>query len=237
MSAEYFNVPALSASLAKQLIKSAAHAKWYLDNKSKTTPAMAFGTAVHAAILEPHRNDVFVVKRHSWTTKEGKEEREQLEETGLPILKQEDVDTIYRIRDAVLSVPVVRDALEVGAKEVGRYWEGRGVPCKGKADLVAGDTVFDIKTTTDATPRGFLSSVYKYQYGIQARHYLDGFDAADFIFVAVETEPPHAVGLYRLSDTLLIRASHDLDVCARRYADAMKTGNWPGLGDDVQLIG
>lgn len=240
MSEEYFSVPALSASLAKALIKSAAHAKWYIDHPTEPTPAMAMGTAVHAAILEPHRQDVFVVRPEGLDrrTKEGKARYAELEAAGLPIITQEDADAVQRIRDAVLAVPTVRDALEIGSKEVGHYWEGRGVRCKGKADLVTPDVIFDIKTCTDATPRGFLSSVYKYRYDIQARHYLDGFDHCDdFIFVAVETAPPYAVGLYSLSGALMERANADLDVCARRYRHGMETGIWPGLETTVQTIG
>lgn len=239
MSAEYFSIPALSASLAKQLIKSAAHAKHYLDHPTEPSPAMALGTAVHAAILEPHRQDVFVVRPDDLDrrTKDGKARYAELLSAGLPILTQAEADDVRRIRDAVVRVPVVRDALEVGETEVGKFWEGRGVNCKAKGDLVAGYTIFDVKTCTDATPRGFLSSVYKYRYDLQARHYLDGFEADEFIFVAVETDPPYAVGLYSLSDVMLDRASGDLDICARRYADALKTGIWPGLETEIQVIG
>ena len=71
---DYFAVPALSASLAKKLAISAAHGREFMLNPPKQTPAMAFGTAVHATILEPHRQDVFVVRPDDLDrrTKDGK---------------------------------------------------------------------------------------------------------------------------------------------------------------------
>ena len=234
---DYFSVPALSASLAKQLVRSAAHGREYMLNPPKQTAAMAIGTVAHALILEPHRQDVFVIKRENWTTKEGKAEKAALEATGLPILTQAEADAAQRMRDSVLAIPDIASAIANGKTEVPSFWDGRGVNCKAKADLVCGDTIFDIKTTDDASPRAFLSAVYKWKYAAQAAHYLDGFDGADFIFIAVEKTAPYGVGIYRLTPAMLREGDAMMQIAAERYAHGMATGEWPGLTHDIIEIG
>lgn len=235
---DYFSVPALNASLAKQLIKSAAHGREYMLNPLRPTASMQLGTAVHAAILEPHKTP-FVVRPADLDrrTKDGKAAYAALEAGGLPILTQDEADAVQRIRDNVLAIADVASALSHGKTEVPAFWDGRNVSCKAKADLVAGDAVFDIKTCQDASQRGFLSSVYKYGYALQARHYLDGFDASEFIFIAVETSAPYAVAVYDLSDDLLSKGDKFLDIAAARYRHGMNTGEWPGFDSHVVTLG
>jgi hypothetical protein len=223
----YFDVPALNATLAKQLVKSAAHGKNYLDNPPKTTAAMAFGTVVHSAVLEPHK-PAFATKRENWTTKAGKEERALLQELGLPILDEEESVAVRCIRENVMSIPRIADAIEKGEVEVPVYWTSYGVPCKARADLICGSTIYDLKTCTDASPRGFVNNVWRFGYHIQCAHYLEGFNAREFIFVAVETQAPYNVGLYTLSEIAINTGERAMALAAERYEHGMRTGEWPG---------
>ena len=79
MQNDYFDIEALSASGAKLMLKSPAHYRYWKDNPKDPTPAMTFGTIVHALVLEPHRDisKLYAVKTMNWTTKEGKEEKAQ----------------------------------------------------------------------------------------------------------------------------------------------------------------
>jgi exodeoxyribonuclease VIII len=236
---DYFKVPALSASLAKELLKSAAHGKYRLDNPMQPTASMQLGTAVHGLILEPHRQDIFVTRPADLDrrTKDGKARYAELEAAGLPILTQDEADTAYRMRDAVLAVRDVASALAHGNTEVPAFWDGRGTSCKAKADLVCGDVVLDVKTCVDASPRGFEKQIWSYRYFTQARHYMDAFDAKQFIFVAVESAAPYGVGVYDLSQNLLDRGDRDLDIAAARYQHGIRTGEWPGYNSEIQMIG
>jgi len=234
----YFDVPALSASLAKQLVRSAAHGKAYMDAPKKPTASMQFGTAVHAVILEPEKS-AFVIRPDDLDrrTKEGKLHYAELEASGLPILTSQEAYAVMRIRDNILSIPAIEIALRSGKTEVEHYWDGRDVKCKAKADLVDGSTIYDIKTTQDASCYGFRKAIRQYQYGLQARHYLDGFGAERFIFIAVETEPPYAVGLYELTHRTLEEAGDWLAIAAERYCVGMSEGRWPGYSEAVWPIG
>ena len=63
----------------------------------------------------------------------------------------------------------------------------------------------DIKTTTDASYKGFQKATANYRYHVQAAHYLNTFQLATqqrprgFIFIAVEKSYPHAVQVFEAS--------------------------------------
>ena len=234
--AEYFSVPALNSSLAKKLVVSAAHGRGYMVNPPNPSPSMQLGTAAHTVVFEPHKTP-FVMKQLNWTTKEGKAERELLQATGLPILDQGEVAAVMQIRENVMAIPEVAAAIEKGITEAPAYWEQRGVSCKARADLIHDGVIYDLKTCQDASPRAFMSSIWKYGYHISARHYMDGFGAKRFILIAAETTPPYAVALYDLSDGMLAIGDQLLDVAARRYAHGLATGEWPGFGSSVMTLG
>jgi len=91
-----------------------------------------------------------------------------------------------------------------------------------------------------ASPDGFPREMRTYGYDLQAAFYLRtlreaGFDAKKFIFVAVEKEPPYAVGLHVMTDRYLehanVRVTRTLEkINAAIAADDYTTG-WPMIND------
>ena len=238
---EYFALEALSASGAKLLKKSPMH--YFADRlKSRTpTPAMVFGTVVHRLALEPER-EAFVVKRLNWASKDGKVEREKLEATGLPILSETDGDRALAIRDALWSDSRVAELLEGAENEQAMLWEQHGVRCKAKADAIQGGVIVDLKTTIDASPAGFARAVANFSYHMQAAHYSDGVrlargvTAPDFVFIAVETQPPYAIGIYRLDAASIAAGAREMKRAADLYRDCMAKQEWPGYSRDVVTL-
>jgi hypothetical protein len=239
--AEYFALEALSASGAKLLKKSPLHYKADRKRQRTPTPAMVFGTVVHALALEPHKTP-FAVKRLNWASKDGKAEREALEATGLPILSEADADRALAIQEALLCDPEVCALLNAAEKEQPMIWDQHGVRCKAKADAIAPGMIVDLKTTIDAGPREFQRSVATFGYHIQAAHYLDGYAATkgerakDFVFIAVESQPPHAVALYRLDAVSLEAGRREMKRAAALYRECITTGIWPGYSRNVETL-
>ena len=85
MSAEdYRNDEAFSRSQLFKLSKSPAHFKYALENPEVETPALAFGTAFHAYVLEKDKFDseYIVAPKLDRRTKEGKALAAQIEASG-----------------------------------------------------------------------------------------------------------------------------------------------------------
>lgn len=236
MQNDYFDIEALSASGAKELLRSPAHYRHWKDTAKEPTPAMIFGTLVHALILEPDRSlsSVVSVKQHSWVTKEGKAERDMLQALGLPIVSQQDADRAQRVRDAVLTHSGAAELLAGATCEKNYQWTGytAGVACKGGIDAVGPAGIVDIKTTIDASPEGFARRIRSLNYHLQAAHYIDGVSSVDrvmhgFNFVAVETFAPYAVACYQLDHNALQAGYATMDRLASVYARCLATGDWP----------
>ena len=121
-------------------------------------------------------------------------------------------------------------------------WDQHGVKCKAKADAIGDGVVIDLKTTIDAAPHEFQRSIATFGYFRQAAHYLDGYEATkgerakDFIFVAVESQPPHAFALYRLDAASIAAGRLEMKRAAAVYRDCMQSGNWPGYEPGIATL-
>lgn len=246
----YHAHPGVNASLLKEMTRSPLHA-WarYIDpnrKPSEPTPAMAFGTACHSAVLEP---DAFAAEYVTAPegidrrTKEGKERWAafEAEAAGRTVLKADEHEAILAIRAAVMAHGLAGTWLANGEAEVSWFAESPdhpGLILRGRTDrtVVVGDgalLVGDLKTTTDATRSAFVAEIYRRNYHLQAAFYVDllalcGHPVGHFVFIAAEKTHPYAVGVYHLDP-------EDLEVGRQAYkrelakvADCLASGRWPG---------
>ena len=239
-AAQYHATDAVSASLLKQIAKSPAHARAYLQQQQEPTAAMLFGTAFHTCILELDRfRAEYAVFQGDKRTKDGKATYEALVADGKTIITQGDYDTLMAMADSIEQHPAASALLNLEHKnEVSMFWEDEetGLQCKCRPDIWAGMILVDLKTTEDASPEGFARSIQTYGYGIQAAHYLAGSGADAFIFVAVEKKAPYAVAVYEL-DPL------SLEICETKrrglleyWANCREADMYPAYSDECQLI-
>ncbi len=110
-----------------------------------------------------------------------------------------------------------------------------GIQCKVRPDIWTGSVVGDLKTTNDASYRGFQSSAYKYGYYLQAGMinqalYSLGIEMEKFIFIAIEKDEPYAVGLYALDDDAVFWGSQQFDELMEKVARCIESKNWPDYG-------
>jgi exodeoxyribonuclease VIII len=99
----------------------------------------------------------------------------------------------------------------------------------------------DLKTTRDASPRGFGSAIANYGYAIQAAHYIAGcrsvgHEIENFVFLAVEKEPPYAVGCYVLTPDVLASAETKRLALLDLLATCRATNRWPAYSDRIETI-
>lgn len=244
---DYHAIDALSASGAKHLLRSPAH---YLAQKEKPmepTAAMRLGTAVHTMILEPEKADIEIARapKVDKRTKVGKETLElfEREHQGKLILDADAYDRAAAIAEAVSKHPIAAKLLQGGQSEVSMLWKAYdGIPCKARFDYYKGDGIIDVKTTQDASPEGFARSIASLKYHMQAAHYLQGYrevtgwDAEHFTFIAVESEAPHAIGIYVLDEPSLQSGRMLMERAAFAFQKANDRASWKGYNPEPMTI-
>ena len=65
---------------------------------------------------------------------------------------------------------------------------------------------------------------------------LTGKQHSEFIFLAVEKEPPYAVAVYEATHEMLHTAQKQIAPLLDVYAECLKTDVWPGYKDELQQI-
>lgn len=243
---EYHSWDALSASGAKQLLRSPAHYLAAKENEREPTPAMKFGTLVHAMVLEPETidTDFVAMPKIDRRTSAGKQQAELFAATnaGKMIIDMDDFQRAQKTAEAVRSHHLYNDLLKGASVEQSFRWDQHGVPCKARMDAVHADLIVDLKTTQDASPDGFAKTMAGLKYYVQAAHYLDGFarvtgtEARNFIFIAVETEAPYAVGVYELDYVALEAGRHKMALAAEAYKATKSTTAWKGYSPQIETL-
>jgi exodeoxyribonuclease VIII len=255
-NATYHAHAAVSKSHLDLVAKSPLH-YWsrYLDPNrvpQEPTAAMAIGSAVHTHVLELNQwNAQYVVAPAGIDrrTKVGKAEWEVFQ-TAIgtrTVISREDADLVMKIGRSVLSHPAAAYLLGLpGKAETTHMWvdEATGLQCKCRPDwlLDDGSMIVDLKTTEDASPRGFQKSIAQWRYHVQASWYLDGLQHAtgkrpeQFVFIAVEKKPPFVCAVY-VADAQMIEIGRDT---ARRDLDKLNVCKaadyWPGYSDGIEQI-
>ncbi|WP_244829199.1 PD-(D/E)XK nuclease-like domain-containing protein [Caballeronia sp. TF1N1] len=245
---DYHARDALSASGISKLLRSPAHYHVWRKAPHTQTAAMAFGTVVHALVLEPHREPPVSIApacdRRSSADKAIWADFEANLKGRVP-LKQEEFNRAQRVRDAVWANAGARLLLDDIASEVSLFWtdDQFDIPCKARVDAVRADHgVVDLKTTSDAAPTAFARSVAHLNYHAQAAHYWRAVEHTlhasppFFAWIAIETDPPFGLRCYVI-DSQVLRLGGDLaDRAASIYAAALRTGRWQGYIETIEPL-
>ncbi len=220
---DYHSGPGHSSSTVRRFMQSEVHA---LEEEVKDSPALRFGTAAHAYIVEGENafaKEIACISGSPYT-KANKELKADFEERGYTVISADDREKIH-----AMSRHLIPEADKYLHPDVGEYpsvfevpheraiyWYEGDLLLKVKSDVLRHPIkspyatneiiLVDYKTTQDCSPYGFLQSVKKYQYDIQAAWYKRGFEKAgfkvtDFYFVAQEKTMPFANKIFRVSES------------------------------------
>lgn len=244
--------PAASNSALSKLYQSPSHLRAYLNRETEDSQSLVMGRAIHCAVLEPDdfagRFGRFVGDRR---TKEGKAQFASL--SGLfgdgKVLKAEEFDRCVKVRDAVFCHRWSVRLLD-GQKEVSIVWDdpASGVRCKARLDCYTpqlnGGAVVDLKSTRDASRRGFARAVREYGYYRQAAFYLTGaravgFQVEHFVNIAVESDVPFNVQPYRMNEGAIDAGQQELVKLLYDYKRLMEIprSEWPvGYSAEVEDV-
>lgn len=246
--AEYDALPGVRWShLARIRDGSELHLRDYLDRRAdRDTDSLRRGRLAHTLLLQPERYEedytVFPGRRQgkAW-------EAFEKEHADTCILRPEDIDRAEGMVDALRSNEHAAPYLGAGLAEGTIEWtDGRsGVACKARPDWLTlapeGLVIVDVKTARTIDDRFFGIAANRYGYHAQLAHYRAGLIArgvqvARVVILAVESAPPHDVGVFVLDEPALDLGASIVDDMLTRYAVALRTDRWPGrFGAPVPL--
>lgn len=161
---------------------------------------------------------------------------------GRTVLSPAEWRKLYLMRDSVMAHPTARKLIEMaGAVESSIFWRDRETAelCRARPDKVIDSlgVVVDLKSSADASERGFNQSIGQYRYHVQDSYYSEGCTRAlwkpkDFLFIVIGSTrdrrryPCHVRSLPD-EQREMGRAAWRMDLAT--YAHCRTTGLWNGI--------
>lgn len=203
----------VSSSGLKQILRSPAHFRRYLNRKEESLPHLDLGTAVHCAILEPERfrhEYVPIPVRHIDIFHE-EDMRLIQDEKHVRFLTESQMAVVEGIVEQLERKPDIMKLLQIGRAEKSIFWqdEETGIRCKIRPDmLVLPDFILELKTTFDASVAVFQRTCLMQLYHMAAAMYRDGVgqvtgERPSYMFVVASRFPPYTVETFVPSPAML----------------------------------
>jgi len=219
--------------------------KKYLHGKTAIqipTKAMEEGTAVHTFFLENnkfHEEYIFRPEGLNARTKEGKEWMKENE--GKKILSYEWKENLDSMNESIMNSPAKIIYNNDNYSELSFFWDDLyGIRGKCRPDCLSYNDrfVLDLKTTQDASPKGFQKSIGGFCYHIQAAWYLRGLRKLgvvvdEFLFVAIEKTPPFCVGVYRADKEMLEEGEKKVEEALNIIQQCNKNRHWADYTPEI----
>lgn len=235
---EYHKSDAISSSDVKAVLTSTP---FHWRNKTRTeTPAMALGTAVHDMVLEGGKATLRGPENrrgNAWKDAEAKAKAD-----GKTLLVEADYDRCQDISAALMAdeacakVLAAEDAIREASIFVTCPTTGLELRCRPDIYVPSTKVMGDVKTTQDASPRGFVRQCYQLRYDVQGAFYkyvaeLAGWETLYFVFLSVESNSPHATCLHSLGLEALEIGKRDMMRGLQQIKEAQEANDystgWP----------
>jgi exodeoxyribonuclease VIII len=228
-------------SSLKEMARSPAHYRYALTHPREETDAMVLGRACHTACLEPMR---FLRDYVLWEggRRAGKEWEEFLVRSGdRTPLRPQDLELATGMQAAIEAHPAARELLRGpgSTAETVIAWDDGGTLCKARLDILNQPEhyIVDLKSTSDLSRFETQAASMKYHGQLafyhRAARALTGKHFEAFI-VAVESKPPHDVGVWQLSEETLALGRELTSDLLRKLRECTESDTWPGSRPDVK---
>lgn len=221
-------------SRLKLMAKSPAHYRASLVDGWTDSPAMRLGRHVHALVLDPENAPIVYEGE-----RRGKAWQEfQAAHPGREIATSSEADRAEAIAGAVFSNGAASLLLGAAAVREQRIdWTYAGRAFHSTPDLITRDgLIVDLKTTTDASVRGFQRRAWNLAYHAQLACYREavrstGRETTGAVLIAVETSSPYAVTVHELSSRVLSEGDRLWRSWFERLRMCEIEDYWPGYAD------
>ena len=216
-----------------------------------TTKAMTMGTLVHTLILDKDMRTVVIRPKGNSEFAAWKKEKNAEFETsfttelqfsqhfadlGLILTDNDTFNSAKMLAATVHTNPKAVEIIENSKCEVSGYTKTSKIRC----DLIWDEkaTIFDIKTTKDASPEGFIQEIKKYLYYGQVGYYLKRANEImceeyfkKFGWIVIENTGLHCAVYY--ADDFLDLGRFTVEKALRIYDECTLSGIWNGHEDQI----
>jgi|TARA_Y100000289_G_C3920323_1_gene149942 exodeoxyribonuclease VIII len=250
---QYHDLSAIGRSALLTFAQSPAHF-WhaFLNPKAKTkapTPAMLFGAAFHAYVLEPleYKLKYIEAPTASKVSKAYRQAEADAHTNQQTILPKGTNAHCHQLSLALQDHPMAHQILSANGFKEATFLAKcpkTDLEVKCRADCITNSGwVVDLKTTQNASPDAFTKTIANFQYHVQAGFYLDviewasGIRPKGFLFICIEKEAPFAVSVIRASNSMIQAGSRRARSLLDRMAECFKhlelTQPWPAYSPDI----
>lgn len=248
--------PSLSSTLARLLLNRSPKHAWTAHPKLNPNwqpvekKTFDIGRAAHREVLGAGGDWAVIppeilASNGAASTKEAKAFIEDCRARGVTPIKEVEADQVQMMA-AIISTRLsdMGIKLDPARSEMAALAEIEGCWCRCMVDNAPADPrepLYDLKTTTDASPEAVIRTVMTYGYDVQAQHYREVWRAATgetrpFRFIFVEKEAPWEVAVVELHDEALIMGSKRTRRAREIWANCLRKGDWPGYPLDVLQV-
>jgi len=246
---DYHAGPGLSRStLWTAYTKTPAHTRLIEEPEADST-ALAKGSALDIAILDPLNFDLRVMRGpadrrgNKWI-----EAQAEATNTRRILLTEGVFKQVETMREIAVNHPVIGPIVsrQEGLRGASAYAvdPATGVLVKCRPDLwiKPASLMIDLKTSRDASLRGFSRSIAEYGYHVQEEWYrwvwgLASEPVEAFLFFVVESTDPYQIAVYEIDELAREQARKVISDMMPIMAACIETGYYPGYPHDVQSIG
>jgi hypothetical protein len=208
--------------------------------KFKPTDAMRFGHLVHYLALEPEefsKRYAVVPEGIDRRTTAGKAAWSEFVRSGKEPVKAEDYDRAMGCLEALAAHDtfgehlVYRNPSALRETRINFQWGAEPCRCKPDLLLIDGEVIWDIKTSRDASPKGFSRSASQLGYFRQSEFYCEAARQKfgkefRFLFAVVETEYPFHTAVYEPNAGDRMKARQELNELIAQLRFRRETNNW-----------
>jgi exodeoxyribonuclease VIII len=231
---EYRAWDALGSTDIKTLATQPAGVFQYRRQNPRNSAAFDVGRVAHSLILEGDESRVVAIDVEAKRGKAWTEPAEAARAEGKTPLTVAEWAEVKAMRDSVFANPEAAKMLTGHEAETSLRWDYGGTPLKARLDgwhRNAG-VIVDLKTTRDASPRGFGRSAAEYGYHAQAAHYSSGVfnltgQTHEYFIVCVEKAAPFTTAVYEVFPDMIDAGAEIVREGINAYREATAADAWP----------
>lgn len=231
---DYRKIEAVNNSMLTKFSITPAHAKAAMETPCESA-SMLLGSVFHSLVLEPldFADNYAIEPNINKCTNAGKEELRAFIEAnkGKTVISQAVFDTADLMAKKVLNHPIAKQFLG-GESELTIIWETNCIKCKGRIDQKIDGVIVDLKSTHNANPDSFKSSLYRYRYHQQAAFYLDGIkgltgEDCSFVIIAQENDAPYGTSVFEIDSEVVNLGRQEYLSNLAEYQECITFDVWP----------